>query len=892
MKKNLSFFLILSGLFVTCTAPDNPKLLWTSDTYSVYSDRVTQGNYTALTTSSTKITSDYKSLTNEFKNPQIDFKFSINGKDNEQVSGSDHRIVCLNGSCNVPIITFGKLYRDTTKVPANTYLAPATELHIKLDMNPVLEQFKTQGYFETFNKTKIYQQDFKGVFIAGSSAPLMWDFDNLDKRNDLELKDTDGDGIFEITLILNVPDETKELKSSWSLSRDVSQFPQYQSNHVLMNALYNLSLEEMVNSIEPDSTFRTGKEWSGVWTRDISYSIILAMASQQPEVSKKSLMRKVKNNRIIQDTGTGGAYPVSTDRIVWTLAAWELYNVTGDSNWLQQAYAIIKNSIEDDLANIYDPVTGLVKGESSFLDWREQTYPDWMQPADIFESQCLGTNAVHYQANRILSQMAHLLKDKSAAEKHEALAKQIKDGINKYLWMKDKGYYAQFLYGRTFKIVSPRAEALGEALCVLFDIANDDQKQRIIENTPVTAFGIPCIYPQIPNIPPYHNNGIWPFVQAYWTLACAKTGNENAVAAGISAIYRPAALFLTSKENFVANTGDYAATQINSDNMLWSLSGQLATVYKVIFGIQFGENGLTFNPSVPKSFTGAHTLTNFKYRDAVFDIELTGYGHTIQSITLDEKEMSRPTLSTNLIGNHKVKIILTNKESSNKFLEAPYYTSPQTPEIHLANNTLRWTAIPGAVSYKILLNGKVIATEKNTSFTATCKGFEEYQVIAVDAKGVESFASEPVTYQPAKDVYILEAENFTTKASLNYKGFSGAGFIKTTTTENKQLEFTVNVNTAGTYSLDFRYSNGNGPVNTENKCAIRTLDINGTPTGTVVFPQRGTNEWSEWGFTNNVFTPLKAGKNTILLNYTPQNTNMNGEINEAMIDYLRITKID
>lgn len=892
MKKNLSFFLILAGLFVTCTTTDNREPLWSSDTYSVYSDRIVQGNYTAIATSHQKITSDYKSLTNEFKNPQIDFKFSINGKDNEQVSGSDHRIVCLNGECNVPVITFGKLYRDTTKVPANTYLASDTELHIKLDMNPVLAQFKKQGFFETFNKTKIYQQDFKGVFIAGSTAPLMWDFDNLDKRSDLELKDTNGDGIYEITLRLNTPDESKQLKSSWSLSRNISQFPQYKSNHTLIDALYNLSLEEMVNAIEPDSTFRTGKEWSGVWTRDISYSIILAMASQQPEVSKKSLMRKVKNNRIVQDTGTGGAYPVSTDRIVWTLAAWELYTITGDLNWLQQAYMIIKNSIEDDLANIYDPTTGLVKGESSFLDWREQTYPDWMQPADIFESQCLGTNAVHYQANRILSDMARLLNDETVAKKHEALAKQIKDGINNYLWMEDKGYYAQFRYGRTFKIVSPRAEALGEALCVLFDIANDEQKQRIIENTPVTAFGIPCIYPQIPNIPPYHNNGIWPFVQAYWTLACAKVGSEAAVTASISAIYRPAALFLTSKENFVANTGDYAATQINSDNMLWSLSGQLATIYKVIFGMQFEAQGLTFNPVVPKSFTGPHALTNFKYRNAVLDIELIGYGHTIESITLDGKEMSSPTLPNDLTGKHKIKIILNSKESSTKFQEAPYYTSLQTPEIHLTNNTLTWTAIPEAIFYKILLNGKVIATEKNTSFTATCKGFEEYQVIAIDANEVESFASEPVTYQLKKDIQLFEAENFIPKATLNYKGFSGTGFVKTATSENKQLEFTIVVPIAGTYALDFRYSNGNGPVNTENKCAVRTLQVNSTLTGTVVFPQRGTSEWSEWGFSNSVLTTLKAGKNTILLDYTPQNTNMNGETNEAMIDYLRITKIN
>ena len=64
--------------------------------------------------------------------------------------------------------------------------------------------------------------------------------------------------------------------------------------------------------------------------------------------------------------------------------------------------------MEDDTENVYDPVTGLVKGESSFLDWREQTYPKWMQPADIYESENLGTNAVHYPGKYCLVEYGRL----------------------------------------------------------------------------------------------------------------------------------------------------------------------------------------------------------------------------------------------------------------------------------------------------------------------------------------------------------------------------------------------------------------------------------------------------------------------------------------------------
>jgi len=102
----------------------------------------------------------------------------------------------------------------------------------------------------------------------------------------------------------------------------------------------------------------------------------------------------------------------------------------------------------------------------------------------------------------------------------------------------------------------------------------------------------------------------------------------------------------------------------------------------------------------------------------------------------------------------------------------------------------------------------------------------------------------------------------------------------------------VEVPEAGLYALDFRYANGNGPVNTDNKCAIRTLrDGQGQLLGTVVLPQRGVGEWSNWGFSNAILVPLAKGKNTLTLTYEPANTNMNGAVNQAMLDCLRVRRV-
>ena len=167
-----------------------------------------------------------------------------------------------------------------------------------------------------------------------------------------------------------VPDINRE---HWHLRRDISHLPHYTSSNIMENALYNMSLEESELAIEPDSTYRTGIYWGGVWTRDVSYSILHSLAQLCPEVSKRSLLAKINpNNRIIQDTGTGGAWPCSTDRTTWVLAAWEVYKVTGDAEWLDRILPVVRNTVEDDRTVAFDPETGLMRGEIGRASYRER----------------------------------------------------------------------------------------------------------------------------------------------------------------------------------------------------------------------------------------------------------------------------------------------------------------------------------------------------------------------------------------------------------------------------------------------------------------------------------------------------------------------------------------
>ncbi|HEU5364369.1 MAG TPA: amylo-alpha-1,6-glucosidase [Hanamia sp.] len=894
MIKNIFFVLIIGTILNSCKVMNNHNAIYQSKDFSVYSDSIVQDSFVAKAISRNEIVSNYISQANEYISADVKFKFSINGGDNSAPGGKDNSIICAgaNGNYETPVIKFGNQYVDSTNISAGEYLKKDTKLTIRVDMNDVLKSFKDKGFYTTFDGKKIYKEDFKGVFVAGNVAPLTWDFNNLYSHKDLELTDENKDGIYEITLTLNQNPNENKTANSWKLSKDISAFPQYHSPDVLPDALYNLALEEMQNAIEPDSTFRTGKEWAGVWTRDISYSIILSMGILQPKVAMISLKKKVKNGKIIQDTGTGGAYPISTDREIWAVAAWEVYKVTGDKDWLKYAYEVIKNSIDDDLHNIHDSETGMVKGESSFLDWREETYPIWMQPADIYESECLGTNAVHFEANMVLAKMASVLGFQDDEKKYNNVAAQIKNGVNKYLWQEHKGYFGQYLYGRNFKILSPKSEALGEALSIFFDVADKEKQDKIVSNTPVTPYGISCIYPQIPGIPPYHNNAIWPFVESYWALASAKAGNEESVVRAISSVYRPAALFLTNKENFVAANGDYAGTQINSSNMLWSLSGSISLVYKVLFGMQFNADNLSFSPFVPKVFNGTRTLDNFKYRNAVLNIEMDGYGSSIKSFSIDGKESSEHEVSSTLQGNHTIKIILSNKDiPSKKINSVENIFSPQMPTVNYNNGTLSWNDTSKNISYKILQNGKVLKETSDTSLKIDTNKYGDYQIIAIDKNKTESFASEPLQIYPSANKQIIQIEDFVSKSDKPYQGFTGKGFIEISKTINRKIDFTINVKEDGNYILDVRYANGNGPINTENKCAFRTITIDNKTTGTLVFPQRGKDEWSNWGWSNSIKVALAKGLHHVTISFEAWNENMNGEINQAMLDCMRLIKL-
>ena len=865
--------------------------LYRSDAFTVTDTSVKQGWWSAVATSRDTIVSTYPRAGRE-----MHFRFSLNGEDNEFRSGTEHTLYIrpAGGRIVSPVYVFGREQPPFIPTPEDypTSEEGVAQVTLRLDLREVMRSFQRTGAYDPPEGPPIRRADFRAVYAIGDVEPLSWDPRGLRPGSPAQLTDPDGDGIYTLTLPIQAQ-YTRPLldegRAVWARQADLSAFPRLRSPERLLDALYNLSLEELTQLVRDDGALSAGAKWPGVWTRDVAFASVLALAIVAPDAVRRSLMAKVDSaGRIIQDTGTGGSWPISTDRTTWALAAWELYAVTGDREWLRTAYGVVSRSARADLHAIFDPGTGLAMGETSFMDWREQSYPRWMEPADIATSAGTSTNVVHYATYRILAEMAQALGEPE--ERWTEVADGLRRDINTWLWLPQRGHYATFRYGRAFPSRSPRSDALAEALAVIYGVADARQSARLAATRPVTAFGAPSFWPYIPEIPFYHNGAIWPFVTAFWLWASAEAGSTAGVEHGLASIQRPAALFLTNKENMVASTGHFDGTELNSDRQLWSVAGSLATQFRVLFGMRFRADRLVFSPMVPPAYGGERTLSGLRYRGATLTVTVRGHGDGVARVRIDGRAAERAEVPAELAGEHTVEIEMNGRWPAGEINLVPDRWSPRTPAATLRGETLAWEPVPGAAGYAVYRNGREAARTAGTRVAiGAADGVAEYQVLAVDSAGVESFLSEPV--RVAAEDAVIVARPRGAPLEREHAGFTGDGYVRLTREANTEIEIPVQVACGGIWRVEARYANGSGPINTDAKAAIRTLRVGSDDIGVLVMPQRGTDRWTDWGYGTGLDLVLSPGAHTLVLAFTELDENMDGRVNTALLDHLRLTRL-
>lgn len=667
-------------------------------------------------------------------------------------------------------------------------------------------------------------------------------------------------------------DSTLNGAVSNTLTHDISSYPQFTSSSVLMNAVYNLSLDALVQNLHTDGTFGVSATKTSFQTRDMSYSVLLSLAKLEPERAKAALMKHVINNRIVQDPG---AWPVCADRVVWALAAWEVYKFTGDQTWLQQAYAVVQNSVMDDQTVLPDPKSGLMRGSAFALDGCSG-YPLWMDATDLSASQSLSVNAAYARVYQILAEMGALLRQ---TESWQQKADSLQQAINQHLWDEELGYYAQAIYGRDHKTTAPQADALGEAFAVLYGIATDDRAMDVLKNTPVLELGIPCTYPLSSQVGAQTVGVACPYAHVFWTLAGVKLQHSKVVQHGLASGLRQSAFLLTQSPSDAQTTFT-----------LGNAAGQLALFYDVLFGMEAHADILTFAPVVPRSFRGIYKLTNFQYRNAILNITVSGYGTNIKSFKVNGEEKTDFEIAANQSGTFTIEIALNNRDSRKPMNLVEAFTVPVAPTLSLSDTTLTWTATPEAVYYEVFRNGTLLKSMNDTVLHIDADTEPaEYQVMATNKEKIESFRSNPIFAAPFTHVFVVEPERFVRKSSKLVSGFSGLGYIELKPGDTTSIQMNVTLKEAGLYRLTARYATNLSSALAGNTSAIRMLHVNETQSHVLVMPAQTLQTW---GNTSPLYIQLEEGRNRIRIQNQVRSSLQEANTPTLLLDQLMLIKVN
>jgi hypothetical protein len=358
--------------------------------------------------------------------------------------------------------------------------------------------------------------------------------------------------------------------------------------------------------------FIAGEQWPFVWTRDVSYSIDLGLWRLDPARARASLRFKISPPRaaaappglyVMQDTGSGGSWPVSTDRVVWFLGARHLLD---DSAFADTVHQALTDTLAQDRRYVFDPRIGLYRGETSFLDWREQTYPAWTAHDVVFIAQsfALSTNVLHYQALQLAAAMARQRGQAAAAARYARQGESLKQAINARFWNSRRKLYMSYIGGPVDPEPFEAYDLLGLDLAITSGVADSRRAMESLEHYPAWPAGSPVIWPERRGQPIYHNRAIWPFVSEYTLRAARRIGDPSLIALEVRSLMRGAALNASNMENYSLGSqsthvaGKLGGPVVDSPRQLWSVAAYLDMVVRGVFGL---EDDGRLAPELPAS---------------------------------------------------------------------------------------------------------------------------------------------------------------------------------------------------------------------------------------------------------------------------------------------------
>ncbi|MDO4511462.1 MAG: hypothetical protein Q4B68_06575 [Bacteroidales bacterium] len=841
-------FLLCLLALVGCKEQMSNDVVVQNPHFTVAADSVVEGQWVARVVSPTHIVSNYAPAdTVPFtRDGIVCFRLAFNGHDNELPAHSFH---------------YAAMGRDTTVVafaegprPAKPGNIDAKEWTLRVDLRHMRERLDADGFFATPTADTIYRDEFHGVWIAGNIPPMSWDFFDLAKNTQLRLHETDSAGIYEITLPLQVRPEPIPYFSEWKIDAVNPDYPTVSTSMPIIDALYNMSIHDVASSLKTEGGERMFPRRAN-HTR-MSYPIMLALAYLNPREAMATLKSSVDGG-IITHKRKRSIWPINTDDISWAMAAWEVYAVTGDKQWLKWAYEVVKRTVTEEYEINGDGFTGLVHGGAQFAFSKGQFYPAWMDYKDIYETSSLSNNVFFQRAFEILNDMGDELGIES---EYGAMAQQLKENINAALWNEQKHHYFQYTYVYASPVQSPVIDNFAQAMSVLWNIATDDRAEDLMMHTPIHYYGVTATSPHYQSDDRVNlSEVVTPMVQAFWNLAAAKTDNETMLRYGLGAMYRAQALFCANKGGFNAFTG-MPLGPVKGD--MGSAAGNLAMVFRIYAGMTFLPNGIEFNPFVPVFLKGKKRIEGFKYRDAVLDITIEGTGNNIEQFLIDGKETNDNFFDARLQGRHALVIKLGTRRKTHQqvTLMSRNYAIPSMPVVEWGSGASRLLNFDPRQRYRMVINSQIRYGIADSLFTLRPEK-AAFSVNALMGVGTHSSSYISQPHYVMKHSLLLPIRRFANAGTSLIAAPRAAHVVEMSQDRNPTIDIEVEVPAAGEYFIRILYANGlDHPY-----CPTLSLKANSHKQGTIVLPCRGENEWLNTGWSNFIKAELMRGRNVVTL---------------------------
>ncbi len=500
--------------------------------------------------------------------------------------------------------------------------------------------------------------------------------------------------------VLLISCEHKAKKSVYQRAESNKSFevsyPNLKTGNRTLDLAYRIAIGDLFSNIQDYESKLTGEvipviiagvDYNNPWIRDAAINSWNGGSFIVPQIAKNTLFSVIKEQEDGKLIMTGQYW----DAMLWTTGAWNHYLVTGDREFLEQAFRVTRDALAFFEETEFDPEYKLfrglawsdgvaeypskyanVNGQSGAFLWPKYNQDKIAEKGFGIPMMSTYANTVYFNAYQVAIKMADELSEEDTENWFEK-ARNLKEAINMQLWNNKTGLYNLYIDENG---VCEIEEALANSYAIMFGIADENQTQSIFKNTHVSAAGVTCGWPELPRFKKLnkdgmtfgrHNVTVWPQIQGMWADVAARNRKSAIFEHELFTLAAHAVRDMQFSEIYHPVSGErYGGMQMNNGKMVlwqstrrqtWSATAYMRMIYNGVFGIKLSQQGISFAPLVSEGISNPK-LTNLKYQHMILNVSIEGSGTKIESFKVNGIKSDKAFISKNVTGTQNVIIIL------------------------------------------------------------------------------------------------------------------------------------------------------------------------------------------------------------------------------------------